>query len=258
MALAVDGRPNCELSTAVFQLGTSRDSACWWNRIAGPDSPRTCAPTTRSTKTAGAHNRVPPRCPPLPRLRRRVRRGFRCLPSGAACTDTSVASPYAPVTPVPPPPAHKRTGRQPAASGDLVGQRPPFERRALPAVEQRAAMYPTPTNTASAESTGASGRSLKGRAPRSGPASSARSPRSSGRFPANGAQRGVVERPRVRILRRRRQPIVQPRRNCICPASRVELPFDVIYAYPGRHDGHGFTAPAGYVFAGTPVPRACL
>src|ERR1039457_5448316 len=47
-------------------------------------------------------------------------------------------------------------------------------------------------------------------------------------------------------------PLCSRRRNCICPASRVELPFDVIYAYPGRHDGQGLTAPAGYVFGPNP------
>src|ERR1035438_2965115 len=35
--------------------------------------------------------------------------------------------------------------------------------------------------------------------------------------------------------------------GCICPLSRVELPLEVIYAYPEGHAGQGLAAPAGYV-----------
>jgi len=42
-------------------------------------------------------------------------------------------------------------------------------------------------------------------------------------------------------------PLCSRRRNCNPPLSRVELPFEVIYAYPAGHEGHGLTAPAGYV-----------
>src|ERR1035437_1042376 len=43
------------------------------------------------------------------------------------------------------------------------------------------------------------------------------------------------------------KPLCSRRRNCNCPLSRVELPFEVIYTYPEGHEGQGLTAPAGYV-----------
>ena len=43
-------------------------------------------------------------------------------------------------------------------------------------------------------------------------------------------------------------PLRSRRRSWICPACRVELPFDVRYTNPAGHAGHGLAAPTGYVF----------
>src|SRR5260221_9117383 len=43
-------------------------------------------------------------------------------------------------------------------------------------------------------------------------------------------------------------PFLSRRRSSICPAWRDEVPFDVRYTNPAGQAGHGFTAPAGYVF----------
>src|SRR5581483_12189162 len=42
-------------------------------------------------------------------------------------------------------------------------------------------------------------------------------------------------------------PLCSRRRNWICPASRVELPFEPTYKYPAGHSEQGLIAPAGYV-----------
>ncbi len=39
-------------------------------------------------------------------------------------------------------------------------------------------------------------------------------------------------------------PLCSRRRNWMEPASRCELPFDVMYSYPAGQAGHGFTAPS--------------
>src|SRR5580700_1335514 len=44
------------------------------------------------------------------------------------------------------------------------------------------------------------------------------------------------------------RPLCNLRRNWICPASRVEFPFELRYSNPVGHEGHGLAAPSGKVF----------
>ena len=164
-----------------------------------------------------------------------------------------------PVTPVP---VHRRQidrrERQAAAGGDLVGDRPFLEQRASPAAQQRAAADAHAGGVLHLQrSTGAADRNSRGRARRSDPASSARSPALPGPCRPAPHRRSISRRCTAGCAV---NPLCSRRRNWNLPglARRIAVRGQVRET---RRDtpGRDSTAPGGIrVRQKLLLPRACL